>query len=496
MEESGEKHYAFTLKPQAELFFVLLIAGLSVLFRYWALIGVPFATGPDGYFYVAQTDGLTRSLSLPFPDFSGIYVLFLFAGLIFEDSLFAVKVVSALLSGLFLISLYYVGIENTRKNLIPLILVVMGLFSPAVTFLAANYPKALLGLCGINLFLAAVGTKDLKWAFPAFMINIFLYSLTAWLCFFMFMAFLISRSKVSFLPVAALAMVLATLVFPGFFLFREIGSSSWRMDLQFVIPPVWYLNHIKPDGLSFFHLVETILGLGTFLFGLGYALLGKLDSHPQRRMFFYLLAVVSVMLFPLIDTQNPRVGMHFSLTLAFILPLAILFLREMHFAQKLPLVLVLLGLGLFSWKSYPAATLNNEYVKLEAVFANFQKEVAGKQVEFVTAPQTLALFISAKKIYKTVPWVEDPAHYSHDTYFRISSGISLSDATRLVPEETKSRIKDLGQGYLVWYEIDWQLFANSLSAKNEMEIENIAHSLKNPWYTKKELPKADPMIIP
>ncbi len=139
----------FRFKPY-RLAFILAIG--SAILRFLAFTQTPFANGWDSYFYLVQIKSLEETGQMHSPEASLIYPYLRIFYWMTGDYVLGMKIGIAVLCGFFTLLL-------CRKIQTWPLLGAWSLFSPQLTYFAAQYPKNLLGLL---LFLAFVRVLD--WA--------------------------------------------------------------------------------------------------------------------------------------------------------------------------------------------------------------------------------------------------------------------------------------------------------------------------------------------
>jgi len=149
------------LKPSLLISFLFI---LSFFLHLLLLLKTPFATGWDGYYYLIQVKSFLLEGQMHSPDAALFYPLLIFFTRLFSDALFALKFLSALIAAFFIPAAYYTAkgflpaSDSQRNNRFsPAILTAcFFLFSPALFYLAAHFPKNLLGFLFLFLFVGGL----------------------------------------------------------------------------------------------------------------------------------------------------------------------------------------------------------------------------------------------------------------------------------------------------------------------------------------------------
>ncbi|HIA37721.1 MAG TPA: hypothetical protein EYN89_13555, partial [Flavobacteriales bacterium] len=151
---------------------------VSATIRWFSLTQTNYANGWDAYYYLIQVRSLFETGQMHSADLSLIYPLLVLAKSVTGNYVVAYKLTAALLSGLFSFGLYQLAISWTKSHRIAVILALISLFSPQLTYFAAQYPKNLLGMVLFMGFLVSLSAR--KHYYPIFLLvlNYFGHRLT------------------------------------------------------------------------------------------------------------------------------------------------------------------------------------------------------------------------------------------------------------------------------------------------------------------------------
>ncbi|HRI60333.1 MAG TPA: hypothetical protein PK228_11435, partial [Saprospiraceae bacterium] len=138
----------------------LALAALSALLRFVALSQTPFANGWDSYFYLVQLKSMEETGRMHSPEASLIYPYLQLFYRLTGDYVLGLKVGTAVLAGTFTAIVYWLALNRVHKPAFPwgpVALASWSVYSPQLTYFAAQYPKNLLGLV---LLVAMIGSLD------------------------------------------------------------------------------------------------------------------------------------------------------------------------------------------------------------------------------------------------------------------------------------------------------------------------------------------------
>ena len=124
---------------------IVSLMTLTFIQHLWTFVQTPYVTGWDGYFYLIQAKAIIEEGSMHSSDSSLIYPLLVVLVQVFGDYILTFKVLTALIVSLIVGVSYQLGAEISQKKEIGLLLAVWFVFSPHLTYVAAQFPKNILG---------------------------------------------------------------------------------------------------------------------------------------------------------------------------------------------------------------------------------------------------------------------------------------------------------------------------------------------------------------
>ncbi|MEL7401406.1 MAG: hypothetical protein AAFN68_12665, partial [Pseudomonadota bacterium] len=130
-----------------------MIGGIAFALRWRALVGQAFAPGWDGYFYLIQVKAWVEEGAMHSVDRSPIYLLLRGLSTLTGDYLTAYQLLCALLAGSFAGLSVALARRISGDGWLGLTVGAWCVFSPSLTFFAAQFPKNLLGMNALLLLL-------------------------------------------------------------------------------------------------------------------------------------------------------------------------------------------------------------------------------------------------------------------------------------------------------------------------------------------------------
>ena len=485
------------------LLYAFSLSIASALFRYLAFTQTPFATGWDSYFYLVQIKSLEESGQMHSPEASLIYPYLWFFYRMAGDYVLAMKLASAVLCGVFTLLLCRRG-----PNL-PL-LGAWSLFSPQLTYFAAQYPKNLLGLV---LFIAFV--RALDWAFlkprawlavPGLLliINYFghrmMFGLAVvyllWWIGFRFKA-RFSRSAWCFHPapfkmilllgISFGAFVLAGQFLPGLAQLSDLGRLSGTLSWQPQFAPLSFVQSFGLERISGWWLFEISMVLVCPLLLKFWRIkwfrdLGIGISNPA------LFWLCGLLLFPFLEWSLTGLAWRMFLVFILLLPMAFDFQNISTKASKVSFM-VLIAASFFSWKSYSPNLHDPDYSLFKKVTEQVEYQLSenfeptkssNPSPELFIAHNALAEYFTFTTGIDAMPWQPEYAVDS-SRLWRIAVGVQGQNLRYFVGAENVLKIKNLGGGYFLLPEYVWQSALKNARAEQDDYFLKTAESWLNPY---------------
>jgi len=494
--------------------YIIPLALLSAMLRFWSFSRAKYANGWDAYFYLVQVKSWIEEGRMHSADASLIYPLMrLIVWFCGGDYVLMYQVTAAFLAGLFTLAIGCLG-KNTRRQMPVFLLVSWSVFSPHLSYFAAQYPKNLLGLVLLVFFMGALHGNDRMpndrviqshpvIVFMLLLLNYFGHRFTFVLTVSYGLVWWFSNNKsrinesLSALKksdglvkvewkmgglislVTAAMLVLFALLFPGLFHWADIGRLSGTFSYTPQFAPWSFVREFGIARLSFWWMAE-LIGL-TLLFFTGVILIlfQKSVVPPVSRRLYPLLLLL---LFPFLEWSFTGIAYRAFLVWVLLCPLAIFCIPKKF---ELAAALCLLIAAFFSWKSYTPGLHDPDYARFKGITDRVggyfeQHPVAATESlpELIICHNALAEFYTFSTGADALPW--QPEYPVDSTrLWRLAAGISPQLLKYYVANEQPVVV--VGPQYSLLPESLWQRAIRRATAIQDTAFLNIARSWYNPY---------------
>ena len=511
---------------------ILAWGALSAWFRYRALVQTPYVNGWDGYYYLVQlqswqTEGVMHSLeaALVYP------YLWLFYWLT-GDYVVAYKMGAAVLAGLFTIATAYAAqsliptpkppIGLVPKSEIPIptsdIAIIWTVLSPQLTYMAAQYPKNLLGLTLFVWLIGLVsrrGPQPVVWA--VLCLNYFGHRLTFVLSIlFCATYFLVAnvnrwqdfrlkwsaifnttpaatkeRSKFTrFWPLAAVGAIILASQLPGLFKWADFGRFSGVFHWPPQLAPWSFVTTFGWERLSWAWLLETAFVLLTWA-GAAFGLLRHRPVVPGAAALF---AVASLALFPCWEWSYVGISWRLWLVFGLLAPLMCVTIPFGSVAnrrqQRKPLFHII-SYGMVAlvayWlpQTYTPRLHDPNYAhfeRLRATIAQHWVKFPDTKPDLLICHNALAEYITFTARVDAMPWIPE-YHMDSNRLWRMASGVWPQTLRYYALEGDTAQqhlFKNLGASYVLLPEYAWQRALKNAALNGDTAFVGVATRWPNP----------------
>jgi hypothetical protein len=455
----------------------------SAVLRYIALTQTPYANGWDSYFYLVQLKSLETSGVMHSPEASLIYPWFRLWYWCTGDYILALQLGTALLAGAFTAVVYRIAVSRQQDGRFPLTALLLAswtVFSPHLTYFAAQYPKNLLGLVLLTAFVACLerpGTASRRragYCIVLLIANYFGHRMTFVLALVYGLLWVWNQQKqlgfqrfftVKTLVVSAFAGVLFAgggSLFPG--LFHRIDFGRLAGVLHW--PPQWapwsFVQQFGLERISGWWLGEVLVTTVCWLAATGCGL----KKQFQGPMAASVTVLCGLLLFPFWEWSFTGIAWRAFLVFVLFTPLLVIdYQSDKWHRSGLVFVVVLLCCSLFSWKSYHPKQHAPDYARFESVTARALPTLQKKKTELVIAHNALAEFFTFTSGIDAMPWLpEYPLDSSQ--LWRIATGTRLQTLRYHAGAEA-SAVEALGYQYFLLPEYVWQAAIKRAKAEGD-----------------------------
>ncbi len=483
----------------------LLLGLASAWLRFQALAQTPYANGWDGYFYLVQVKAWVETGRMHSPEASLIYPLLRFFYWCTGDYVLMYQCCAAALAGAFAAVVAWTARSWAQGWLLG----GWALFSPHLTYFAAQYPKNLLGMV---LLLAFIGSLPRQAAqqrparfilpFILLVVNYFGHRLTFGLamvyllCWTMvsvktlFWRRIFNRKNIAVGAVAIGLFVAASSVFPGLLHVADLGrlAGGWQWRPQFA--PWSFISQLGEGRLSNWWWGEIVVITGLFLFAWTKTIWdtrrGAVASSSAKHYALLLLCIL--LLFPFLEWSFTGVAYRFFL--GFVLLVPGIFgeggVARNGTSLRQPAIWwryvagTLLGLAaFFSWKSYVPTKHDPNYALFDRITSRATERLglgSTQPPELVIAHNALAEYFTFTTDVDAMPWLPE---YAIDSarLWRMAGGMHLPTVRYFAGAGQAARVQPLSTGYCLLPEWVWQ---RSL-AQARIEGDSVYLALATSW---------------
>ena len=463
--------------------FVFLI---SFFLRKTALDQTAFANGWDTYYYLVQLKSILEEGRMHSEEWTLLYPLLLVLNFFIRDPVTLVKILSAFLAACLSVMMFFNAWAFRKSIAFCLFIASFSIFSPELTYFAAQWPKNLLGLVVFLGLLLSIKSENKYAIIATLVLGFFCHRMTAVLGVLVFIVYSVSKKispKQLLIIIAFLFMItVAGLIFPGTFHLKDLERLSGFLSNSPQIPFFSFYKTFGFEKIRTWWILEFFLCTGLFIIILVLTLHQLFNKKKKRNTWnIVLILLFSLLWFPFYQWDLASVSYRFFHAGVILAPLLLIsWLNEFSFAESKFLIIpaiIFLFLSLFSWKSYqpdlhdpPFGVYKNITAKAEEVFQkNSQKP------ELVIAHKALAEYFSYSTPIDAMFWIPE---------YEIDSKRLFRIAVLPFPQMFKTYANEepigLGGDYYLVKEKDWQVFITEMEKRETPELVNQHLTWKNP----------------
>ncbi len=442
----------------------------GVVVRFLAVDQTPHPTGWDGYYYAMQIRSWIIHGRLQSADASLIYPYFIFIAMILGDTILAFKAGVALLSGILVLSTYW---YLWRRGVYFGFVFLAGAyvcFSPLLTYFILQFPKNILGLIFLILFVDALLTSPetarsrLRYLVLA-LLAILTHRMTAGFVLVLMLVVVIKRLSWKWV-VAFVVVVLLLSLLPGILHVSDLE----RFKDQFIPVPQW-------APWSFYQIFghsSWWMNIDLLLISASAVFLLSITAWRWRELKWLSLPwliVLMVCLFPFFPVVAGSAGHRFFL----ITPLALVMLAA-HLKRpilagagtQLPAIaaVLLLAMSFLSYQSYIPKLVDPPNKRYASVVGRLNALYHVQEYPLVIVHKGLAEMIKFESAFDVLNWLP-PESIDPNKVLRVSGAVKYQAFRKYLDPEERKRIQSLSAGYLALPEPMWQKFVSNVRAADD-----------------------------
>lgn len=455
----------------------------SFLIRFWALNQTPYANGWDGYYYVMQAHSWLEFGYLQSLDFSIIYPYYTLISALLGDYVLSFKFGTAILTGALAVVSYSVLSKSTRNRYLGMLGAVYIVFSPGITFLAAQFPKNLLGITFLIPLIYHLVRKKYAYALLFLILTTLTHRMTAGLGILVILSTFMAQFNWKIITLG-LVVVLGLSILPGI-----INISDFqRFDGVFQVTP-----HFAP--WSFYQLglihdnpywIAEIILFAIIAFLTCYQIVKNIRSAHKAQPLLILGLIILIICFPFFEMQQGSMGYRFFLIYSVSIPFYLIFVDQ-TVPKKLILgsTGILLVMALFSFKAYNPAyhdAPNEIYYRItRGLEASFDSD----EYSLVIAHKSLAEVIIYETSFDALNWSR-PEYIEVERVLRIVHGIPRLSMQEYFSQDEYEKIKVVENSYVILPETMWDKLVKGAESKQDTRLLELIYKGNNPLQQRPE----------
>lgn len=468
---------------------LLPVAGISValfsisfFLRYLAFSQTVYANGWDGYFYINQVRSFLEEGKMDVADTSLIYPLMIGVQLLTGNYILMYKVTAALLASALCMLMYLLSLKWSGRNAVALMVGSFCLFSPHLTYFAAQYPKNLLGVIFFMMLLYQADAKLKVIPLLLLALNFFGHRVTAVLS----LAYMILYAAMKRMPgriAAMLILFLFVFVVAGFFLPGILNFfDSERLQGIFSkypqFAPYAFVRTFGRDLISPWWLAEIIFCCLVFVAALILGIKAVVNKKAEA-CFTAVLLIASFLIFPFFHWSMDAPGFRLLLVFLLLCPLFITFLlKDVPLKYITPVFCtMLLFFSAFSYQSYDPSRHDPPY----GLYNMMSKQLIASHepCELIIAHKSLAEYVVYATGTDAMSWIPE---YNIETekLWRIATGVKDVQFSFYLSADDLKHIHRLSPSYSFVREDIWKKFIANVKKDGNEELISELTNWRNP----------------
>ena len=437
--------------------FVFVLGLLSFYFRYLAFSQTDYVNGWDGYFYLIQLRSWMETGTMHSPDASMIYPLMAAINLLVEDYLLTYKLTAAILTSIFGTLVFFLSKNWSGSVYLAILLASFSLFSPQLTYFAAQYPKNLLGMVFLLSFFLSLGSKWKILSLVFLVFNYFGHRLSFGMALLFALVYLL-RQKLTFRQLLVVGLSIAVIVLLGFSLpgllhWSDLGRLEGILSSELHFSPYSFIQEFGKNRLSWFWFLE--IGLASVSFFTAVLFVLKKEKNIN---YFAIISLCAILLFPFLKWSLTSFSYRFFLVFVLISPL----LFNFYFPKgktwnKVYLILAIffLGTSFYSYTSYNPSLHDPNYAKYEKITQGAIAALKSHKPELIIAHNSLAEYFTFTTKIDAMPWLPE-YEIAPTALWRIAAGVRAPLIEYYLSEKEKTNTFRLALRYYLIREDTWQ----------------------------------------
>jgi len=454
------------------------LLALSFAIRLIALYQTEFANGWDSYFYLVQLQSLKETGALHTREWTLLYPLLWGIDLFSPDYITSVKVLSAILATLFAATVFILSNRIQSSRWVSLAVLSYTVFSPELTYFAAQWPKNLLGVTILIVLLLALWKRKWRSMVILLILGFFGHRMTALLglgivALTFFVNHVPSRFRIA-LAAGIIVCAVAGLVVPGVLKVYDFQRLNDLIAGSPQFPILTFYRIFGTAKISLLWQFELWFTFGVAI-TVSVRLIIRREKHDTDRI-LTLIALLFVLWFPFYHWDTGSAAYRFFHVGILLTPVLLIFLLP---AKRLILYgsfAMFTATSFFSWKAYDPETQDPPYALYKIVTEQTRQQIKPEdKPQLIIAHKSLAEYYSFTTKSDAMAWLPE-ARLPVDRVWRIAV-LPYPQLYSFYTNRNPAHL--IGQYYFI-PEHEWRLFITELQKHEHPDVINEHLTWKNP----------------
>lgn len=419
-------------------------------------------------------------------DLSLIYPLMLLLYKLLGSYILSYKVAASLLAaavcGLSGATVYHVS----KRGSLSLLVAALLFYSPHLSYVAAQYPKNLLGVCLFLLLIMFGNTKQWYWLLSLLLLNFFGHRMTAVLAFLYTISLFLIECKYAkellFIAGSFLLLFVASMYIPGILSPLDFERFQGILSPTFQYPFTAFIKSFGSENTDLFWRTELILYTGGYLLLLG-SLPFWLKRKANKNIIAFMLTML-VLVLPIYQWTIDGAALRFYLIFTLLAPLSLSLVAPLY-THKFVVWLssagaaVLVVLQFTTIAGYTPVKHDPDYKTYHLLARRALQKVPAEEIELIIGHKSLAEYFTFTTGIDVLPW-EVEYEVNPQKLWRIATDIELQTLHYYSEEEAHTTIHRLGVNYFFLPDCVWKDILAKAKEDDEEELLKRVKSWRNP----------------
>lgn len=445
-----------------------------------ALTQTPYANGWDSYFYLIQVKSYLEEGAMHSPSASLIYPYLTFFKAITGDYIVGYKMAMSVLCGIFIGLSFLVSWLWSNHWGTTLLITALVLINPGLVFIAAQYPKHMLGMVLLVAFMLLLDHKKSGYAVLLLTVGFFGHKLTFGLSCIMFLVYhgqaLLHRKGIIVIACVTVVGVLSTIIFPGLLALADLE----RLSGMFSEKPTWAsAGFVQSIGFERFdsRWLFSLIVLDIIFVAAMLLAVSKAKKLPKQ--IFALLLPGILFIFPWLSWGEDGLALRMFISISVFTPLL---LTVFHWSFRngiVPYGLLFIGIVVSFFHSYHPGKHDPPYEDYQKMSAKLSKHEGYQSSELIIAHKSLAEFLTFETGKDVMPWLPE-YHIDQDKLWRVAADIESGDLRYYLNSSHRNTYLKLMPRYYFLSEKNWQRLLEKARDEKDEQFLEIINTWRNP----------------